>query len=119
VPTSRRVRVLFNNSYIVDTTEAIHVWEHDYFPQYYVPNTALQNCSWTKQEDIKTKSGLPGATIIDIKVPGPKGVDEKSTNRAIQFYNDEAAAGPLAGLVKLEFSSMGISFSVSNLKTSY
>jgi uncharacterized protein (DUF427 family) len=102
------VRVLFNNCYIVDTTQAVHVWEHDYFPQYYVPNNVLQNCTWTKQEDIKAKNGSPGASIMDIKVPGPKGVEEKMTNRAIQYSNDESAAGPLAGLVRLEFNSMGM-----------
>lgn len=45
---------------------------------------------------------------MDIKVPGPKGVEEKMTNRAIQYSNDESAAGPLAGLVRLEFNSMGM-----------
>jgi len=105
-PTSRRVRVLLNHSYIVDTTSAVHVWEHEGFPQYYIPHTALQNCTWTKREEVKTKSGKLGAAIIDIKIPGPKGVGEKTTDRAIQFFDDESAAGKLAGLVRLEFSSM-------------
>jgi Domain of unknown function (DUF427) len=105
VPTSRRVRVLFNNSYIVDTTEAIHVWEHDYFPQYYIPVTELNNCTWQSQEDIKTKDGSLGASIVSIKVPGPKSVDEKTTDRAIVF---SSTAGQLSGLVKLEFNSMGM-----------
>jgi hypothetical protein len=105
-PTSRRVRVLFNNSYIVDTTSAIHVWEHPWYPQFYVPHSALQNCNWTKQEDIKAQGGT-GATLIHIKVPGPKGLKERSTDRAILFTSDESIAGRLAGLVRLEFGSMG------------
>jgi hypothetical protein len=98
--------VLFNNSYIVDTTSALHVWEHAGYPQFYVPHSALQNCEWSRQEDIKAHGG-PGAAIIHIKVPGPSGVKEKSTDRAILFATDEVIAGKLAGLVRLEFGSMG------------
>jgi hypothetical protein len=98
--------VVFNNSYIVDTTSAIHVWEHDGYPQYYIPQSALQNCTWTKQEDIKAK-GTACAAIINIKVPGPKGVNEKSTDRAILFLGQDTTASRLAGLVRLEFGSMG------------
>jgi hypothetical protein len=105
-PTSRRVRVLFNNSYIVDTTAAFHVWEHDGFPQYYVPSTALRNCTSSKKEDIKAGSSA-GASLLEIKVPGPQGFKEKTTDRAIQFVDDQAVAGKLAGLVRLEFGSMG------------
>lgn len=109
--TSRRVRVLFNNTYIVDTTEAIHVWEHDYFPQYYVPTRSLQNCAYNSKENIVSSGATsPGASIISIEVPGPNGVAAKTTDRAIAFSQDldsKSPASPLAGLVRLEFSSMG------------
>jgi hypothetical protein len=82
------------------------VWEHDGFPQFYIPQSALQNCTWADKEPIKTKDGA-GAAIIEIKVPGPKGLSEKSTDRAILFADSEKAAGKLAGLVRLEFASMG------------
>ncbi|KAI2463716.1 DUF427-domain-containing protein [Annulohypoxylon bovei var. microspora] len=36
-PTSRRIRILFDGEYIVDTTSALYVWEHEYYPYYYVP----------------------------------------------------------------------------------
>lgn len=111
-PTSRRVRVLFNNTYIVDTTEAIHVWEHDYFPQYYVPQTALQNLTWDHKEDVgrSEEEHKNGASIISIVVPGPDGVSEKMTDRAIAFSPLQESGSPavaLAGLVRLEFNSMG------------
>jgi hypothetical protein len=98
--------VVFNNSFIVDTTAAVHVWEHDGYPQFYIPQNALQNCTWTKQEGIKSKGGA-GASIINVKVPGPEGVNERSTDRAILFAEHETIAGKLAGLIRLEFGSMG------------
>lgn len=110
-PTTRRVRVLFNNTYIIDTTKAIHVWEHDYFPQYYVPTRSLQNCDFVSKEDVTVgKAAIPGASILSIKIPGPDGVAAKSTDRAIAFsehLDSESPASPLAGLVRLEFNSMG------------
>ncbi|KAE9969319.1 hypothetical protein EG328_006953 [Venturia inaequalis] len=109
-PTTRRVRVLFNNSYIVDTTEAIHVWEHDYFPQYYVPTRSLQNCHYVSKESVPVSAtALPGASILSIEVPGPDGVKAKTTDRAIAFSEDldsKSPASPLAGLARLEFNSM-------------
>ena len=33
-PSPKRIRVLFNKIYIVDTTSAKCVWEHPYYPQY-------------------------------------------------------------------------------------
>lgn len=105
VPTSRRVRVLFNNTYIVDTTEAIHVWEHDYFPQYYVHWKAIQNCTHKIEDEIPSPNGGAGASILNIKVPGTTNVDERSTNRVLRFMS-----GPLEDLVKLEFNSMGMYF---------
>ena len=32
--TPKRVRVRFNNVFVVDTIEATYVWEHPYYPQY-------------------------------------------------------------------------------------
>jgi uncharacterized protein (DUF427 family) len=105
-PTSRRVRVLFNSSFIVDTTSAYHVWEHDYFPQYYVPFSALQNSTSSTKEEVKTEKGHAGAAILTIKVPGSNGIAEKTTEKAIRFADDPATAGKLAGLVRLDFASM-------------
>ena len=37
MPTERRIRLLFNGAFISDTTSAVYVWEHEYYPQYYLP----------------------------------------------------------------------------------
>jgi uncharacterized protein (DUF427 family) len=36
-PSDKRVRVWFGGMPIVDTTDAVYVWENPYYPQYYVP----------------------------------------------------------------------------------
>lgn len=95
--------MLFNHSYIVDTTSAIHVWEHLGYPQFYVPVSDLRNCHWSNAGDIEGKSSKPGAAILKISVEGPEG--KKETDRVIHFLKD-GEAGQLAGLVRLEFGSM-------------
>ena len=35
LPTQKRVRVVRDGRVIVDTTNALLVWEHEYFPRYY------------------------------------------------------------------------------------
>ncbi|KAL9130158.1 MAG: hypothetical protein Q9217_001593 [Psora testacea] len=40
--TPRRVRGLFDGAYIFDNTDAHHVWEHPYYPQFWVPKVALK-----------------------------------------------------------------------------
>jgi len=95
--------VLFNHTYIVDTTSAVHVWEHQGYPQFYFPVTELRNCHWTNTGDVEGKSSKPGAAILKVSVEGPDG--KKETDRVIHFLKD-GETGELAGLVRLEFGAM-------------
>lgn len=104
-PTTRRVRVLHNHTYIVDTTKAVHVWEHEGYPQFYVPISQLQNCTWKDKQTVK-RDGDVAAAVVEITVPGGEGGKEVKTERVIRFA-DEPRLGVLAGLVRLEFGSMG------------
>ncbi|KIW06045.1 uncharacterized protein PV09_03221 [Verruconis gallopava] len=108
LPTPRRVRVLFNRAYIVDTTSALLVWEHDAFPQYYIPKSALRNCIVGTEAIVKLSDGTAGGAILSLRVPDGKAAPEpaRATDRVICFYEDEKIAGRLAGLVRLEFGSM-------------
>ena len=38
----RRVRVVHDGVVAVDTTEAIYVWEHPYYPWWYVPTASVK-----------------------------------------------------------------------------
>ncbi|KAK1995536.1 DUF427-domain-containing protein [Colletotrichum falcatum] len=106
--TSRRVRVILNQTYIVDTTNAVHVWEHIAYPQYYVRMSELQNCSWRDKQGI-VPAGDPSAIaahVVEITIPGQKGAKDLVTDRVLRFSDDEKLNGALKGLVRLEFGSM-------------
>jgi len=89
--TPRRVRILFDGQYVVDTTSAKHVWEHKYYPQFYVPLTSVLEGVLKKGDSVENDSAFL-ATL--------KG-KEKSSDRVIVFEK-----GPLEGLVRFEFSAM-------------
>ena len=90
----RRVRGLYDHDYIFDTTEARHVWEHPYFPVFYIPSTAVKDGILTMNESVDKEGS---AFIVTMKG------EHKSTDRIISFEK-----GPLAGLVRFEFAALGI-----------
>ena len=97
LPTQRRIRIRFNDVFIVDTTFAVYVWEHEYYPQYYFPLKELK--SW------ETKQNLEGgqAAILTVKA------GDKETDRVLSFPKGGASKGrsPLEGLVRVEFGAVG------------
>ncbi|KAI9712216.1 MAG: hypothetical protein M1812_006951 [Candelaria pacifica] len=97
-PTDRRIRIFFNGTYIVDTLAARHVWEHPYFPQYYVPKSEVKGGALSigdvVAETPKDQRGL--ARVGNLKVGG------KDTDRVLLFEGE----GKLGGLVRFEFGAM-------------
>lgn len=79
------------------------MWEHQGYPQFYIPVSELKNCTWSPIGDVSGKSSKPGAAILELSVAGPDGL--KKTDRVIHFL-DDGEAGELAGLVRLEFAAM-------------
>ncbi|KAK7607635.1 hypothetical protein BKA81DRAFT_112807 [Phyllosticta paracitricarpa] len=103
LPSSRRIRILLNGTYIADTTQALYVWEHDRFPQYYVPLSSFKKDSWTKTESIDNDA----ASLLRITA------GNQSTERVIAFSTSLDKDGDksdlihaLRGLVRVEFSSV-------------
>ncbi|KAI8291726.1 hypothetical protein K4K60_000543 [Colletotrichum sp. SAR11_57] len=107
-PTARRVRVILKQTFIVDTTKAMHVWEHIAYPQYYVPTTALKNCKMKDKETINAAddASSPAAAVVELTIPAHDGVGEFTTDRALRFSDDEKLSGLLKGMIRLEFGSM-------------
>ncbi|TDZ22101.1 hypothetical protein Cob_v004833 [Colletotrichum orbiculare MAFF 240422] len=107
-PTFRRVRIILNHTYIVDTTKAVHVWEHDGYPQYYIPTSELRNCNWKDKQNIHAENdgASSPASVVEVTVATHDGLQEFKTDRALRFSDDEKAAGVLSGLIRLEFGSM-------------
>lgn len=103
-PTSRRVRVIHNHTYVVDTTKALHVWEHDNYPQLYFPLSELK-VEWKDKETVK-RDGDVAAAVVEIVIPAREGIKEVKSDRVLRFA-DDPRLGILAGLVRLEFGSMG------------
>ncbi len=105
--TPRRVRTLFNKIYVADTTSAKHVWEHPYFPQYYLPTDAVHSNKHAQLQKGSAVDDDGSAFLATLKV------GQRATDRVVMFEK-----GALAGLVRLEFGAMGIqslSFSLSGL----
>jgi len=95
VPTAKRVRGVLNGRYIFDTTDAKLVWEHKYFPQYWIPRSDFS--ATAKFEDDKPVSGIQSSTS-KLSVEGGKPV---STLLVPDSFNSE-----LAGHVKIDFKAL-------------
>ena len=88
----RRVRVLFNKKYVADTKGAKFVWEHPYYPIYYLPAKDVQ----TKYiEKIGTTEDGEGDTC-KLKV------GDRTASKVTWFQK-----GEFSGLIKFTFSEMG------------
>ena len=88
------MRALFGGSFIFDTLESRHVWEHPYYPQFYVPQAAVKSGLLKKGDNVDDDGSAYLATLT---------VKEKSTDRVLGFEK-----GPLAGLIRFEFSALGM-----------
>jgi len=89
--TPRRVRAVFDGIYLFDTTAALHVWEHKYFPQFWVPVSAFAPGVLTKGEPYD-----PDGVAFKGSVKGK----DKTSDRVIVSEN-----GPLKGYARVEFKA--------------
>jgi uncharacterized protein (DUF427 family) len=91
--TSRRVRVLFNKKIVADTKEAKFVWEHAFYPVYYLPEKDVQT-KYIKKLD---KSGDGEGHVCRLTV------GDRSAEKVLWVQS-----GKLAGLIKFQFNEMGM-----------
>jgi len=92
--TPRRVRALFAGTFLFDTTSAKHVWEHKYFPQFWVPLSSVVPGVLSKGAAFdKDETAFQG--FVNVEGKG------RNTDRVLVFEK-----GPLAGLVRFEFKAM-------------
>lgn len=58
-PVARRIRATFDGVTVVDTTRAIYVWEHPYYPQFYIPTADVDTSLLSDDgRDEKTAQGM-------------------------------------------------------------
>ncbi|KAL8691615.1 MAG: hypothetical protein Q9224_004136 [Gallowayella concinna] len=89
--TARRIRCMFDNKWIFDTISAYHVWEHPYYPQYYIESREMLS-KLSKYSNIDNGDAAFLATLNG---------ENKKTDRVVIFEK-----GRLAGLTRLEFGAM-------------
>lgn len=140
-PTSRRVRILFNGVYVADTCSpaennasppsvssdsvAKFVWEHPYYPYYYLPWNAFpvrpaqidnhqandkttkekdvdENIKWTLLKEVRPEPPTDDTTPANPPPPHARiwqlTISSKRTTRILEFCH-----GPLANHVRFEF----------------
>lgn len=91
--TPRKIQILYGGTYILKTTSAIYVWEHPYYPQYYVPKSELLKSSkenkftFSEGEAFKSDSGTSIATQCTIKT------GSKSTDQVLAFSDSLSGKG--------------------------
>ena len=89
----RRIRVLLRQTYIFDTLAAKLVWEHPYYPQYYLPEDSLRNAELQP----KSSGSADGYAVCDVVV----GEQSPASSAAVIIRK-----GPLSGFVRLQFDAM-------------
>ncbi|KAF2014831.1 DUF427-domain-containing protein [Aaosphaeria arxii CBS 175.79] len=94
--TPRRVRGLFNGKFVFDTVNAVHVWEHPYYPQYYVPIA-----SFTPSASLERTAPIDGSNENGTAHLGRLAVGDRSTDRIVIFNT-----GTLHELVKIDFNAI-------------
>jgi len=96
VPTAKHVRGLLNGQFIFSTYQAKLVWEHQYFPQYWIPRADFLPAA--NFEDDKPISGIASST-------SKLGVGGKGKSVSALSV-DESVDSELAGLVKIDFKAL-------------
>ncbi|KAI0893025.1 DUF427-domain-containing protein [Annulohypoxylon nitens] len=95
LPTPRRVRILFDGEYIADTTSALYVWEHQYYPYFYVPRSSIK----ASLRLLHPQSPSPFWTA---RISG----STRATDRVLVFGEDIGAhAKILENMVRVEFGA--------------
>lgn len=82
-PVPRRIRAVQSGAVVVDTTEALYVWEWPAYPQYYIPRRDVR-------EELLVSTGRTE--------PGPLGT------HALYAMAEHGASGPLAGALIVDSS---------------
>ncbi|KAL8874571.1 MAG: hypothetical protein Q9174_000098 [Haloplaca sp. 1 TL-2023] len=89
----RRIRGMVGRKWLFDTTDALRVWEHPYYPQYYVPISNVQESRIHKLESVDKNER---AFLANIEV------ESCPTSKLVVLFED----GLLRGMVRFDFGSL-------------
>ncbi|KAF9776810.1 hypothetical protein IL306_004948 [Fusarium sp. DS 682] len=102
--TSRRIRAIHNHTTIVDTIQAVYVWEHDSFPTIYVPLVDVNNAKLVDKKNISVEL-KERAAVAQLVISAHDGVKEAKVDQVLHFFQD-VTLGPLSDMVRIEFRSI-------------
>jgi uncharacterized protein (DUF427 family) len=74
-PSHKRVRILFGGTVIVDTTDALYVWEGPHYPQYYVPLADVLDGVLVPTETVTRSPSRGPAVHYTVRVGDREAVD--------------------------------------------
>jgi Domain of unknown function (DUF427) len=101
----RRVRIVFDNQFIADTTRACFVWEKPYYPYFYVPLKDVDPAI-LHENDIETVKDVNQVLALIRTYPRSKSVT--SDRRMMHFLEIQSSVSEeLKGMVRFEFKEMG------------
>ncbi|KAI0165417.1 DUF427-domain-containing protein [Hypoxylon sp. FL1284] len=98
--TPRRVRIQFSGAYVADTTSALYVWEHEYYPYFYVPSSAFASGALQRKSTDRDEPAAYWQAELRVQ--------SRATDRVLCF-GAEAQLGEsskaLAQMVRVEFAA--------------
>jgi uncharacterized protein (DUF427 family) len=95
----RRVRVRFGGQYVADSTRAVLVWEHPYYPTYYFPAADVRTDLLVASGDEHHSPDRGTADLHDLQV------GDRTAPAAVSWYRD-GAAEVVTGYVRFEWRAM-------------
>ena len=107
LPTLRLVQLRFNGLIILKTTNAQYIWEHPYYPQFYLPKSELLSNSRHIPLQVHEGEALHSEDGTLIGNQWTIRVADRSIDKVVAFSDGlTGAAEPLRGLVKIDFASV-------------
>ncbi|CAJ2509406.1 Uu.00g144320.m01.CDS01 [Anthostomella pinea] len=119
LPTPRRIRIQLGGAWVADTTAAVYVWEHPFYPYYYVPVASFAEGVLVPSSSSTTSSTEQGSHQGQKKGEEGQGYDYKimtlkastaSTDRVLLFGSNLAERYgphtlPLQSMARVEFGA--------------
>ena len=98
-PSNKRVRIFFGGELIVDTDDALYVWEGPHYPQYYVPLGDVADDVLRPSPATRRSPSRGTASSFNVQAGGREAID------AAWSYADSPLE-ELRGRVRFEFDAM-------------
>jgi uncharacterized protein (DUF427 family) len=97
-PVPRRVRAVLGGRTVLDTSQAVYVWEWAHYPQYYIPVGDIDQTALVESDDVR-KGSRGSYRRIGLRV------GETTKPAAGRLFTEDSLPG-LSGLVRLDWDAL-------------